>query len=106
MSQEARDAREKKASHPILLQIRNTETIATSVGEVARLLILFRDYMLPAMRPAALMPTHTILIIAHDSIGLEEGPTPPPLEQLLALRKKIPGDHAPAHGARNPRSPL
>ena len=45
----------------------------------------------PAIRLAALMGTHVVYVMTHDSIGLgEDGPTHQPVEHLAALRA-IPG---------------
>lgn len=53
--------------------------------------LIFSDYMRPAIRLAALMKAHVILIFTHDSIGVgEDGPTHQPVEQVLSLRA-IPG---------------
>ena len=49
--------------------------------------LIFSDYMLPAIRLAALMGQSVIYVFTHDSIGLgEDGPTHQPVEQLAALR--------------------
>jgi transketolase len=49
--------------------------------------LIFSDYMRPAIRLAALMRLHVILIFTHDSIGLgEDGPTHQSVEQLASLR--------------------
>jgi transketolase len=49
--------------------------------------LTFSDYMRGAIRLAALMQSHTLLVFTHDSIGLgEDGPTHQPIEQLAALR--------------------
>jgi transketolase len=49
--------------------------------------LIFSDYMRPAVRLAALMKQHVILVYTHDSIGLgEDGPTHQPIEQLSTLR--------------------
>ena len=49
--------------------------------------MLFRSYMRPAIRLAALMDLKVIYIFTHDSIGLgEDGPTHQPVEQLASLR--------------------
>ncbi len=49
--------------------------------------LTFSDYMRPAIRLAAVMQAHVILVFTHDSIGLgEDGPTHQPIEQLAALR--------------------
>ena len=53
--------------------------------------LVFSDYCRPALRLAALMGVHTILVASHDSIGVgEDGPTHQPVEHLAALRA-IPG---------------
>ncbi len=53
--------------------------------------LIFSDYMLPALRLAALMQTRTICVLTHDSIGVgEDGPTHQPVEHLARLRM-IPG---------------
>jgi transketolase len=53
--------------------------------------LIFSDYMRPAIRLAAIMQTHLILIFTHDSMGLgEDGTTHQPVEQLVSLRA-IPG---------------
>src|ERR1700730_4935520 len=47
----------------------------------------FSDYMRPSIRLAALSEVQAIYVFTHDSIGLgEDGPTPPPIEHLAALR--------------------
>ncbi|ADV33899.1 transketolase [Candidatus Blochmanniella vafra str. BVAF] len=49
--------------------------------------LTFSDYARNAIRMAALMNTHHIMIYTHDSIGLgEDGPTHQPIEQLSSLR--------------------
>ncbi|HAT49067.1 MAG: transketolase [Nitrospirae bacterium] len=51
----------------------------------------FSNYMIPAMRMAALMKLRVITIFSHDSIAVgEDGPTHQPVEHLLHLRS-IPG---------------
>jgi transketolase len=48
---------------------------------------IFSDYMRPAIRLAALMGLHEILVFTHDSIAVgEDGPTHQPVEQLASLR--------------------
>ncbi|MEO6879829.1 MAG: transketolase [Mycobacteriaceae bacterium] len=54
-------------------------------------LLVFSDYMRPAVRLAALMQSSVVYVWTHDSIGLgEDGPTHQPVEHLAALRA-IPG---------------
>ncbi len=49
--------------------------------------LVFSDYARNAVRLAALMQTHIVLVYTHDSIGLgEDGPTHQPIEQLASLR--------------------
>jgi transketolase len=49
--------------------------------------LVFSDYCRPAIRLAALMGLHVVLVLTHDSIGLgEDGPTHQPVEHLAALR--------------------
>lgn len=49
--------------------------------------LVFSDYARNAVRLAALMQTHVVLVYTHDSIGLgEDGPTHQPIEQLASLR--------------------
>jgi transketolase len=49
--------------------------------------LVFSDYSRNALRMAALIPTHTIHVFTHDSIGLgEDGPTHQPIEHLASLR--------------------
>lgn len=49
--------------------------------------LTFLEYSRNAVRMAALMRTHHIMIYTHDSIGLgEDGPTHQPVEQLASLR--------------------
>ena len=49
--------------------------------------LCFSDYMLPAIRVAALSGYGSIFVFTHDSIGLgEDGPTHQPVEQLSYLR--------------------
>jgi len=53
--------------------------------------LVFADYMRPAIRLAALMGTHVVYVLSHDSLGVgEDGPTHQPVEHLAALRA-IPG---------------
>ncbi len=53
--------------------------------------LCFADYMLPAIRVAALSQYPSIFIFTHDSIGLgEDGPTHQPVEQISYLRA-LPG---------------
>ena len=52
---------------------------------------VFRDYMRPAVRLAALMNIPSTFVWTHDSIGVgEDGPTHQPIEHFAALRA-IPG---------------
>ncbi|AEJ38973.1 transketolase [Sulfobacillus acidophilus TPY] len=49
--------------------------------------LIFSDYMLPAMRLAALMHQPVTYVLTHDSIGVgEDGPTHQPIEQVTHLR--------------------
>lgn len=49
--------------------------------------LTFTEYARNAIRMAALMQCHHIMIYTHDSIGLgEDGPTHQPIEQLASLR--------------------
>ncbi|MCI4345230.1 MAG: transketolase, partial [Thermoplasmata archaeon] len=49
--------------------------------------LIFSDYARPAIRLAALMGTHLVIVFTHDSIGLgEDGPSHQPVEQLPSLR--------------------
>ncbi|WWO96825.1 MAG: transketolase [Candidatus Dasytiphilus stammeri] len=49
--------------------------------------LMFVEYARNAVRMAALMKIHQILIYTHDSIGIgEDGPTHQPVEQLSSLR--------------------
>jgi len=49
--------------------------------------LVFSDYARNAVRLAALMSTHVVLVYTHDSVGLgEDGPTHQPVEQLTSLR--------------------
>jgi transketolase len=49
--------------------------------------LVFSDYARNAVRMSALIPTHTIHVYTHDSIGLgEDGPTHQPVEHLASLR--------------------
>ncbi len=53
--------------------------------------LVFSDYARPAIRLAAMMEAHSILIFTHDSIGVgEDGPTHQPVEHVMSLRA-IPG---------------
>jgi transketolase len=53
--------------------------------------LVFADYMLPAIRLAALMELPVIYVFTHDSVWVgEDGPTHQPVEHLLTLRA-IPG---------------
>jgi transketolase len=55
--------------------------------------LTFSDYARNAVRMAALMKAHNILVYTHDSIGLgEDGPTHQPVEHTASLRL-IPGMH-------------
>jgi len=50
-------------------------------------ILIFADYMRPAMRLAALMKLPVIYILTHDSIFIGgDGPTHQPVEQLASLR--------------------
>ncbi|MDE2263975.1 MAG: transketolase [Gammaproteobacteria bacterium] len=49
--------------------------------------LVFSDYARNAVRLAALMNTHVVLVYTHDSVGLgEDGPTHQPIEHLASLR--------------------
>ena len=49
--------------------------------------LVFSDYARNAVRMSALIPTPTIHVYTHDSIGLgEDGPTHQPVEHLASLR--------------------
>ncbi len=49
--------------------------------------LCFSDYMLPAIRVAALSGYNSLFVFTHDSIGLgEDGPTHQPVEQTSYLR--------------------
>ncbi len=49
--------------------------------------MMFSDYAKNAIRLAAIMGTHTLWILTHDSIGVgEDGPTHQPIEQIAGLR--------------------
>ena len=49
--------------------------------------LIFMEYARNAVRMAALMHQHSILVYTHDSIGQgEDGPTHQPIEQLASLR--------------------
>lgn len=53
--------------------------------------LCFADYMLPAIRVAALSGYPSIFVFTHDSIGLgEDGPTHQPVEHISYLRS-LPG---------------
>ena len=53
--------------------------------------LVFADYMRPAVRLAALMQTPSVFVWTHDSVGVgEDGPTHQPIEHLASLRA-IPG---------------
>lgn len=55
--------------------------------------LVFSDYARNALRMSALIPTRTIHVFTHDSIGLgEDGPTHQPVEHLASLRY-IPHNH-------------
>ncbi|KAK1414937.1 hypothetical protein QVD17_30702 [Tagetes erecta] len=48
---------------------------------------VFRDYMRPAIRLAALSESRVIYLMTHDSIGLgEDGPTHQPVEHIASFR--------------------
>jgi transketolase len=52
---------------------------------------VFADYLRPALRLSALMQTHVVFVLTHDSIAVgEDGPTHQPVEQIASLRS-IPG---------------
>src|SRR5262245_27538745 len=52
---------------------------------------IFSDYARPAIRLSAIMELPTIWIFTHDAMGDgEDGPTHPPVEQLVSMRA-IPG---------------
>ncbi len=49
--------------------------------------MMFSDYAKNAIRLSALMGTHVIWVLTHDSIGVgEDGPTHQPIEQVASLR--------------------
>ncbi len=49
--------------------------------------LTFSDYARNAVRMAALIPAHQVLVYTHDSIGLgEDGPTHQPVEHVASLR--------------------
>lgn len=49
--------------------------------------LVFSDYARNAVRVAALMKAHSVLVYTHDSIGLgEDGPTHQPIEHVSSLR--------------------
>ncbi|KKK54401.1 hypothetical protein LCGC14_3085120, partial [marine sediment metagenome] len=49
--------------------------------------LIFTDYLRPASRLSALMGTHCVYVMTHDSIGLgEDGPTHQPIEHLASYR--------------------
>ncbi|OSM00094.1 transketolase [Magnetofaba australis] len=49
--------------------------------------LVFADYMRGAMRLSALMDTHVVYVLTHDSIGVgEDGPTHQPVEHAASLR--------------------
>ena len=49
--------------------------------------LVFSDYARNAVRLAALMSLHVVLVYTHDSVGLgEDGPTHQPIEHLTSLR--------------------
>ncbi len=49
--------------------------------------LIFSDYLRPASRLSALMGTHCVYVMTHDSIGLgEDGPTHQPIEHLSSYR--------------------
>ena len=55
--------------------------------------LVFSDSARNALRMSALIPTRTIHVFTHDSIGLgEDGPTHQPVEHLASLRY-IPNNH-------------
>lgn len=48
---------------------------------------VFSNYLLPAVRMAALQELPTVYVLTHDSIAVgEDGPTHEPIEQLASLR--------------------
>ena len=53
--------------------------------------LVFTDYCRPAIRLSALMGTHVVWVMTHDSVFLgEDGPTHQPIEHVMSLRA-IPG---------------
>jgi transketolase len=49
--------------------------------------LIFSDYLRPASRLSALMETHVVYVMTHDSVGLgEDGPTHQPVEHLTSYR--------------------
>lgn len=49
--------------------------------------MVFSDYMRGAIRLSAMMGTHTLYVLTHDSIAVgEDGPTHQPVEHLATLR--------------------
>ncbi|MFQ6021956.1 MAG: transketolase [Acidiferrobacterales bacterium] len=49
--------------------------------------LVFSDYARNAVRMSALVPTRSIFVYTHDSVGLgEDGPTHQPIEHLASLR--------------------
>ncbi len=57
----------------------------------AATVLVFSDYLRPALRLGALMEIPVVYVFTHDSIGLgEDGPTHQPVEHLASLRA-IPG---------------
>jgi len=71
--------------------ILNGISLSKTVRAYGATFMCFADYMLPAIRVAALSSYPSIFVFTHDSIGLgEDGPTHQPVEHINYLRN-MPG---------------
>ncbi|MBT4525740.1 MAG: transketolase [Deltaproteobacteria bacterium] len=71
--------------------ILNGISLSKTVRAYGATFMCFSDYMLPAIRVAALSSYPSVFVFTHDSIGLgEDGPTHQPVEHINYLRN-MPG---------------
>ena len=71
--------------------ILNGISLSKTVRAYGATFMCFADYMLPAIRVAALSSYPSVFVFTHDSIGLgEDGPTHQPVEHINYLRN-MPG---------------
>lgn len=67
--------------------IMNGMALTTPIIPYGGTFLVFSQYMLPAVRLAAMMGLRAVYVWTHDSIGVgEDGPTHQPVEQMAALR--------------------